>query len=73
MNGDAGETKEKRGLFSRLFGRAEAPREGVAGEAAPEGGEPEPPKRTWRERLFGGLFRSSQAIAKGIGEIFTKR
>ena len=73
MSRDEGETKEKKGLFSRLFGRAETPKETPGGEAAPEGQEPEPPKRSWRERLFGGLFRSSQAIAKGIGEIFTKR
>jgi fused signal recognition particle receptor len=73
MSKDAGEAKEKRGLFSRLFGRGgEAPKTAEPAEAEP-GAEPEPPKRTWRERLFGGLFRSSQAIAKGIAEVFTKR
>jgi fused signal recognition particle receptor len=63
--------QEKRGIFARLFGRGGAPKE----EAPPPEGEaaPEPPKRSWRERLFGGLFRSSQAIARGIAEVFTKR
>jgi len=73
MSEDAGEAKEKKGLFSRLFGRAETFREVAGGEVAPGDREPEPQKRSWRERLFGGLFRSSQAIAKGIGEILTKR
>jgi len=64
--------ERKRGVFARLFGRgasaptSESPPDGAA---APD----EPPKRSWRERLFGGLFRSSQAISKGIAEIFTKR
>ena len=72
MSKDGEEAKEKRGVFARLFGRgasaptSESPPDGAA---APD----EPPKRTWRERLFGGLFRSSQAISKGISEIFTKR
>jgi fused signal recognition particle receptor len=72
MSKDGEEAKEKRGVFARLFGRgasaptSESPPDGAA---APDG----PPKRSWRERLFGGLFRSSQAISKGIAEIFTKR
>ncbi len=63
-------TREKRGMFARLFGRGgPTPATEVEAEAeeAPER------KRSWRERLFGGLFRSSQAIAKGIAEVFTKR
>ncbi|QGM45148.1 signal recognition particle-docking protein FtsY [Methylocystis heyeri] len=63
-------TKEKRGMFARLFGRG-APAPEPAGETPAE--EAPAPKRSWRERLFGGLFRSSQAIAKGIAEVFTKR
>ena len=72
MSKDGEEAKEKRGVFARLFGRgasaptSESPPDGAA---APDG----PPKRSWRERLFGGLFRSSQAISKGIADIFTKR
>ena len=70
MSGNGVETKEKKGIFSRLFGRGEAPapQEGTAEEA-----QPEAPKKSWRERLFGGLFRSSQAISKGIAELFTKK
>ncbi|HMK88279.1 MAG TPA: signal recognition particle-docking protein FtsY [Methylocystis sp.] len=67
----ADEVKEKRGLFSRLFGRGGATPE-APGEA-PSQAEIEPPKRSWKERLFGGLFRSSQAIAKSIADVFTKR
>jgi fused signal recognition particle receptor len=70
MSGNGVETKEKKGIFSRLFGRGEAPapQEGPAEEA-----QPEAPKKSWRERLFGGLFRSSQAISKGIADLFTKK
>src|SRR5208337_3473084 len=70
MSGNGVETKEKKGLFARLFGRGEAP---APQEGPEEGAAPEVPKRSWRERLFGGLFRSSQAISKGIVELFTKR
>jgi fused signal recognition particle receptor len=70
MSGNGVETKEKKGIFARLFGRGEAP---AVEEAAEEGAAPEVPKRSWRERLFGGLFRSSQAISKGIAELFTKK
>ncbi len=70
MSGNGVETKEKKGIFSRLFGRGEAPapQEGTTEEA-----QPEAPKKSWRERLFGGLFRSSQAISKSIAELFTKK
>ena len=71
MGQDTNEHKEKRGVFARLFGRGASP---PSSEAPPsEATAGEPPKRSWRERLFGGLFRSSQAISKGIAEIFTKR
>ena len=70
MSGNGVETKEKKGIFARLFGRGEAL---TPQEAPEEGAAPEVPKRSWRERLFGGLFRSSQAISKGIVELFTKR
>jgi fused signal recognition particle receptor len=74
MSKDGGEAKEKRGLFARLFGRrGEEVEPAEPQEAGTAVAEPEPPKRTWRERLFGGLFRSSQAIAKGIAEVFTKK
>ena len=59
------EAEEKKGLFSRLFGR---------GGAAPTTAPAEPGrKRSWWERLTGGLSRSSQAIAQGIADLFTKR
>jgi fused signal recognition particle receptor len=70
MSQDADGGKEKRGMFARLFGR------GAPAPSQPEGesaAEPEAPKRSWKERLFGGLFRSSQAISQGIASIFTKR
>jgi fused signal recognition particle receptor len=71
MSDNQDQPKEKRGLFARLFGRGAAetpaPVEGVEGE------EPPPPKKSWRERLFGGLFRSSQAIRKSIADLFTKK
>jgi fused signal recognition particle receptor len=74
MSGSGVETKEKKGIFSRLFGRGEAPAPQEAPQETPEeGAAPEAPKRSWRERLFGGLFRSSQAISKGIVELFTKK
>jgi len=69
MSEDQDQPKEKRGMFARLFGRGAAP----AAEPPAEGEAPPPPKKSWRERLFGGLFRSSQVIGKGIAEIFTKR
>jgi fused signal recognition particle receptor len=59
------EAEEKRGLFSRLFGRGSA----APAEAPAEQGR----KRSWWERLTGGLSRSSQAIVQGIADIFTKR
>jgi fused signal recognition particle receptor len=69
MTKDGDGATEKRGVFARLFGLG-------AGAPSPQvesGQEEAPPKRSWRERLFGGLFRSSQAITKGIAEVFTKR
>jgi fused signal recognition particle receptor len=63
MSKDGDGVKEKRGMFARLLGRgAEAPADPAPAD-----------QRSWRERLFGGLFRSSQAISQGIAEIFTKR
>jgi fused signal recognition particle receptor len=80
MSDDADGGTEKRGFFSRLFGRAApaptAPRP-EAQEGAPEQSgaaeEAAPKKRSWKERLFGGLFRSSQSIVEGIASVFTKR
>lgn len=59
-------SEEKKGVFARLFGRGSS-----APVARPE--TPTTPKRSWWERLTGGLSRSSQAIAQGIADIFTKR
>ncbi|MBG0808669.1 signal recognition particle-docking protein FtsY [Methylosinus sp. H3A] len=59
------EAEEKKGLFSRLFGRGGTP--------AVEPGVDRPKKRSWWERLTGGLSRSSQAIVQGIADLFNKR
>src|SRR4051794_37495682 len=82
-----GEKPRKAGLFGRLFGRGEAPApepapapapppEAVVAPApAPEAARSsaEAPKKSWWERLRGGLSRSSSAIGQGITDIFTKR
>ncbi|MBY6242978.1 signal recognition particle-docking protein FtsY [Methylosinus sp. Sm6] len=60
------EAEEKKGLFSRLFGRGGG---APTTEAPAEAGR----KRSWWERLTGGLSRSSQAIVQGISDLFTKR
>ncbi len=70
MSKDGDGVKEKRGMFARLLGRGEEAPADPAPEA--EAAQPEA-KRSWKQRLFGGLFRSSQAISQGIAEIFTKR
>ncbi|PWB94583.1 signal recognition particle-docking protein FtsY [Methylosinus sporium] len=59
------EAEEKKGLFARLFGRGGTP--------AAEAGADRPKKRSWWERLTGGLSRSSQAIVQGISDLFSKR
>ena len=64
---------KKRGMFARLFGRGEpqAQPQTEAPEAAPA--EEEAPRRSWWQRLTGGLSRTTQAISQGVAEIFTKR
>ena len=69
MTGDSDGVKEKKGMFSRLFGRGSDA--SSAQETAPPGKEKE--KRSWTQRLLGGLSRSSQAITQGISDVFTKR
>lgn len=59
-----GQKPEKTGFFGRLFGRSDTP--------APEA-PAEETKKSWWERLSGGLSRSSSAIGQGIADIFTKR
>jgi fused signal recognition particle receptor len=59
-----GQKPEKAGFFGRLFGRSDTP--------APEA-PAEETKKSWWERLSGGLSRSSSAIGQGIADIFTKR
>ena len=59
-----GQKPEKAGFFGRLFGRSDTP--------APEA-PAEEIKKSWWERLSGGLSRSSSAIGQGIADIFTKR
>ncbi len=68
MSTDADGSK-KRGMFARLFGRGGAEPK----EAEPEGQVEEAPKRSWWQRLTGGLSRTSQAITQGVADIFTKR
>ncbi|MEK8093565.1 signal recognition particle-docking protein FtsY [Methylocystis sp. IM3] len=71
MSTDANGPK-KRGMFSRLFGRGAEPQaeEPATPEAAAEA---EAPKKSWWQRLTGGLARTSQAITQGVADIFTKR
>lgn len=71
MSTDADGSK-KRGMFSRLFGRGAEPKVEEAPQAPGEAPE-EPPKRSWWQRLSGGLARTSQAISQGVADIFTKR
>jgi fused signal recognition particle receptor len=68
MSTDADGSK-KRGMFARLFGRGGA----EPSAAAPEAQVEEAPKRSWWQRLTGGLSRTSQAITQGVADIFTKR
>jgi len=70
MSKDADGASEKRGLFGRLFGRSTPAPAAPQPAAAPAA---ETPARSWKERLFGGLFRSSQSITEGIASVFTKR
>jgi fused signal recognition particle receptor len=60
---------QKTGLFGRLFGRGETP----AAEEVPAPVPVAEPKRSWWERLRGGLARSSSALGQGIADVFTKR
>jgi fused signal recognition particle receptor len=69
MTGDSDGVKEKKGMFSRLFGRGTDASQ--AQGTAPPARETE--KRSWAQRLLGGLSRSSQAITQGISDVFTKR
>jgi fused signal recognition particle receptor len=66
MTSDGDSAKEKKGMFSRLFKRGG---DSARAETAPA----KPEKRSWGQRLFGGLSRSSQAITQGITDVFTKR
>ncbi|WP_424361850.1 signal recognition particle-docking protein FtsY [Methylocystis parvus] len=60
---------KKRGMFARLFGKG-----GQETKAeAPQPETEEAPKRSWWQRLTGGLARTSQAISQGVADIFTKR
>ena len=59
-----GQKPEKAGFFGRLFGRSDTPAPEVPAEET---------KKSWWERLSGGLSRSSSAIGQGIADIFTKR
>jgi fused signal recognition particle receptor len=69
MSKDDDSVAEKRGMFSRLFGRGgDAPAPPEPSAAAKRDGP-----RSWWQRLSGGLSRSSQAISQGISDVFTKR
>jgi fused signal recognition particle receptor len=65
-------TEKKRGMFSRLFGKSAEP-EAEAPESPQTPETAEAPKRSWWQRLSGGLARTSQAISQGVTDIFTKR
>ena len=76
MSGSDPEGK-KPGFFGRLMGRGNLV-EPVAPTAPTVEAEvaviPAPaPKRSWWQRLRGGLARSSSAISQGIADVFTKR
>ncbi len=67
MSKDEDAATEKRGVFSRFFGRgADAPTQQPAEKQQNQ-------QRSWWQRLSGGLSRSSQAISQGISDVFTKR
>jgi fused signal recognition particle receptor len=68
MSKDGEAVTEKRGVFSRLFGRGQETPAATEGAASPQ-----QPKRSWWGRLTGGLARSSQAISQGIADVLTKR
>ncbi|WP_457797220.1 signal recognition particle-docking protein FtsY [Methylocystis sp. S23] len=68
MSTDADGSK-KRGMFARLFGKGGQEPKADAPQAEAE----EAPKRSWWQRLSGGLARTSQAITQGVADIFTKR
>ncbi len=75
-----GQKLQKTGFFGRLFGRGDTPEAAAAPASVAEivaAPEPAPveegPKKSWWERLRGGLSRSSSAIGQGITDIFTKR
>jgi fused signal recognition particle receptor len=64
---ETGDDKAKGGRFKRWLGRSEG------ATAAAEISAAEPPTPSWLNRLRSGLSRSSQAISRGITDIFTKR
>jgi len=69
MSKDEDAGTERRGVFSRLFGRtADSPEGATSSAEAKLAAGP-----SWRQRLLGGLTRSSQAISQGISDVFTKR
>jgi fused signal recognition particle receptor len=76
MSRDADGGAEKKGVFSRFFkrgGEAPAPEQRDSSAPSPEPATQSQPKRSWRERLFGGLARTSQAISQGVADVFSKR
>jgi fused signal recognition particle receptor len=74
------EGEKTKGMFSRLFGRAEPAAPTAAPDDAPEAQQDAAPaadapveERSWWRRLSGGLARSSAALTQGVADIFTKR
>jgi fused signal recognition particle receptor len=61
---EADDDKPKAGLLSRWRRRADAPAAPEAGEAA---------RRGWLAKLAAGLSRTSSALGRGVGDIFSKR
>ena len=60
---------EVRGIFRRVLGGKDSARCGEAAAPAPAPA----PRRSWLERLKGGLSRSSNALSESLSDIFLKR
>jgi fused signal recognition particle receptor len=61
----------KGGFFSRMFGGGKAAEKPDSPPDEPAAAEPV--KTSWWSRLSGGLSRTSQSIARGVADVFTKR
>ena len=76
-NDGSGQDKpKKKGLFGRMFGKADdtaAQKKSVSDDKSITGTEEGAEPKSWFSRMQDGLSRSSQQLATGISNIFTKR